>query len=118
MFDQMTIFEYLNKQSKIKWHPVIDELSKDIHNLFAKCEIEKEKYEVWDHVSNLGKRYEAWVYVKNKEDVMDLSFEPLIEKYRKKLLEVSIAATGSFRSDCTHSLMISSLWETKGHKEP
>lgn len=119
MEGQYTIFDYLNNEETptIKWHPIIDELSADIHNLFKDCDIEKETYEVWEYVANLGKRYEAWVYVKNDDDVKNLTFAPLIEKYKRKSLEVSISATGSFRKDCSHSLMISSLWETKGHKE-
>lgn len=48
---------------------------------------------------------------------MNLSFEPLVEKYKRKSLEVSISSTGSFKDEYSHSLMISSIWETKGHKE-
>lgn len=120
MEGQMSIFDYLNAEEAptVKWHPIIDELSADIHKLFKDCDIEKETYEVWDHVANLGKRYECWVYVKDKNDVMNLTFAPLIEKYKRKSLEVSISATGSFKEGHSHSLMISSLWETKGHKEP
>ena len=54
---------------------------------------------------------------KGKELVMNLQFAPLIEKYKRKSLEVSISATGCFKGGYSHSLMISSLWETKGHKE-
>lgn len=119
MEGQMSIFDYLyiEETPSVKWHPVIDELSADVHKLFANCDIDKEQYAVWKHVPNLGKRYEAWVYVKKQEDVMNLSFSPLIEKYKKRSLEVSISATGSFRDGYSHSLMISSIWETKGHKE-
>ena len=119
MNEQMSIFDYLNTEETptIKWHPIIDELSADIHKLFKDCDIEKETYEVWDHVANLGKRYECWVYVKDKNDVMNLTFAPLIEKYKRKSLEVSISSTGSFKDEYSHSLMISSIWETKGHKE-
>ena len=115
---QMTIFDYLEETPTVKWHPIIDELSIDIHNLFIKCEIENENYEVWDHVPNLGKRYEAWVFVKNQQDVMNLTLEPLIEKYKKKSLDVSVNSSGCLRDGYSHSLMISSIWNTKGHKEP
>ena len=119
MNEQMSIFDYLNTEEtpKVKWHPIIDELSADIHRLFLACDIRKEQYNVWDHVPNLGKRYEAWIDVKDKELVMNLQFAPLIEKYKRKSLEVSISATGCFKGGYSHSLMISSLWETKGHKE-
>lgn len=118
MEGQLTIFDYLIEETNsIKWHPIIDELSADIHNLFWNCDIERESYEVWNHVANLGKRYCAWVYVKDKNDVMNLTFAPLIEKYKRKSLEVSISVSGSIKDGYSHSLMISSLWETKGHKE-
>lgn len=119
MNEQMSIFDYLNTEETptIKWHPIIDELSADIHKLFKDCDIEEETYVVWEHVSSLGKRYEAWVCVKDKNDVMDLTFAPLIEKYKRKSLEVSVSATGCSKEGYSHSLMISSLWETKGHKE-
>ena len=115
---QMTIFDYLEEKPTVKWHPIIDELSKDVHYLFSMCEIENEDYEVWDHVPNLGKRYEAWIFVKNQEDVMNLTLEPLIEKYKKKSLDVSFNSSGCLRDGYSHSLMISSIWMTKGHKEP
>lgn len=120
MEGQMSIFDYMNTEESttIKWHPIIDELSADIHNLFKDCDIEKETYKVWEHVANLGKRYKAWIDVKDKELVMNLSFTPLVEKYKKKSLEVSISSAGSFKDEYSHSLMISSMWETKGHKEP
>ena len=79
--------------------------------------IEDENYCVWSHVKNLGKRYECWVYVKDSSDVMNVSFAPLIEKYKKKQLEVSVNSSGCLRDGYSHSLMISSLWTTKGHKE-
>lgn len=119
MEGQMSIFDYLNTEETptVKWHPIIDELSEDIHKLFENCDIRKERYTVWSHVPNLGKRYEAWIDVKDKEFVMNLSFEPLVEKYKRKSLEVSISSTGSLKDEYSHSLMISSIWETKGHKE-
>lgn len=118
MEGQYSIFDYIEPTTTIKWHPIIDELSADIHSLLSMCDIEKENYHVWDHVKNLGKRYECFVYVKDDKDVINLSFAPLVEKYKKKSLEVSISSTGSFRDGYSHSLMISSLWNTKGHREP
>jgi hypothetical protein len=119
MEGQLTIFDYLIEETpSVKWHPIIDELSEDIHKLFKDCDIKKETYEVWEHVANLGKRYECFVYVKDDKDVINLSFAPLVEKYKKKSLEVSISSTGSFKDGYSHSLMISSLWNTKGHREP
>ena len=117
MEGQYSIFDYIEPTVTVKWHPIIDELSEDIHKLFANCDIRKERYTVWSHVPNLGKRYEAWIDVKDKESLMNLSFEPLVEKYKRKSLEVSISSTGSFKDEYSHSLMISSIWETKGHKE-
>lgn len=118
MDGQMSIFDYsIEETPSVKWHPVIDELSADVHKLFSNCDIESERYAVWQHVPNLGKRYEAWVYVRKQEDVMNLSFAPLIEKYKKKSLDVDVSASGSFKDGYSHSLMISSMWETKGHKE-
>ena len=119
MNEQMTIFDYLNaeKTPTVKWHPIIDELSDDIHKLFASCNIREETYHVWDHVPNLGKRYEAWIDVSDKELVMNISLAPLIEKYKRKSLEVSFTATGSFKEGYSHSLLISTIWNTKNHKE-
>lgn len=117
MEDQLTIFDYMEPETNVKWHPVIDRLSADVHRLFSKCDIGKEQYAVWSHVPNLGKRYEAMVYVKDKADVMDIEFSKLIEKYEPEQLEVSISSAGCFKDGYSHSLMISSLWITKGHKE-
>lgn len=118
MDGQYSIFDYIESTVTVKWHPVIDELSADIHKMFASCNIRKEKYTVWGHVPNLGKRYEAWIDVADKELVMNLQFAPLVEKYKRKSLEVSISSTGGFKDVYSHSLMISSLWNTKGHREP
>lgn len=118
MEGQLTIFDYLIEETpSVKWHPIIDELSADIHSLLNTCDIEDENYRVWSHVKNLGKRYECWVFVKDQADVMNVSFAPLIEKYKKKQLEVSVNSSGCLRDGYSHSLMISSLWTTKGHKE-
>lgn len=118
MQGQMSIFDYMEPEKKVKWHPIIDELSADVHRLLNMCDIEDENYRVWSHVKNLGKRYECWVFVKDQADVMNVSFAPLIEKYKKKQLEVSFNSSGCLRDSYSHSLMVSSIWITKGHKEP
>lgn len=117
---QLSLFDYDIQQEKPKseYPPIIEELDRELTLLFVGTEIRDKKYEVWSHVPNLGKRYKMWVDVRNKKDVMNIDFGRIVEKYKRKSLEVSISATGSFRIDCTHSLMISSIWETKGHKEP
>lgn len=117
MEEQLTIFDFLETEKAVKWHPIIDELSDDVHKIFSSCDIREEAYHVWDHVPNLGKRYEAWIDVNDKELVMNVSLDPMIEKYKRKLLDVSVVAAGSLKEGYSHSLMVSSLWNTKGHKE-
>lgn len=42
MDGQYSIFDYMEPETIVKWHPIIDELSEDIHKLFINCDIRKE----------------------------------------------------------------------------
>ena len=117
-YRQFDIFDFIERpkeEKPYKFHPIIDELSKDIHNLGI--DISNEKYEVWDHVPNYGKRYNIWLNIKSKEETMNIDISPIIEKYNKKGLEVSLCSAGSF-DGYNHKIMLSTLWLTKGYKEP
>lgn len=115
--EQMTIWNYLKVDKPKEYPPIIEELDKDLMRLFDGCKVRKKSYRVWKHVPNLGKRYCLWVAIKKTDDIMSISFEPIIKKYKDKKLEVSINSTGSFLDGYDYSLMISTLWTTKGHKE-
>ena len=41
----------------------------------------------------------------------------IVEKYKAKELEVSISSTGCLKDGYSHSLMISTMWLAKNHKE-
>lgn len=117
---QLSLFDYDIQQEKPKseYPPIIEELDKDLTLLFVGLITRDKSYEVWDHVPNLGRRYKLWVDVREEDTVKDISLEPIIDKYKAKQLEVSISSTGSLKDGISHSLMISSLWNTKGHREP
>ena len=117
---QMSIFDYdaFQDKPKSKYPAIIEELSKDLFSIFSnnKCHMRDETYRLWDHVPNLGKRYSVFVEIKS-EYAKTLSLAALIEKYKRQQLEVSISVTPSWDKDFDQSLMISTLWLTKGHKE-
>ena len=116
---QLSLFDYDIQQEKPKseYPPIIEELDRELTLLFVGTEIRDKKYEVWSHVPNLGKRYKMWVDVRNKKDVMNIDFGRIVEKYKAKELEVSISSTGCLKDGYSHSLMISTMWMTKNHKE-
>lgn len=118
---QISLFDYdfMQEESKPEYPPIIEELDKDLTLLFIGLITRDKSYEVWDHVPNLGKRYKLWVDVREEDTVKikDINLEPIIEKYKAKQLEVSISSTGSLKDGISHSLMISTMWLTNGHKE-
>lgn len=122
MNGQMTIFDFLNETAQVTWHPVIDELSKDLHEYFKgdKCEFrDKESYYTWSHVPNLGKRYTAIICLE-QEYSKTLSLEAIVEKYKRKQLDISLSITPYIKSDKKYDycLYVFTEWNTKGHKEP
>ena len=122
MEGQMSIFDFLENTPEVKWHPVIDELSKDLHEYFknGKCRIDdKETYYTWSHVPNLEKRYTLIIYL-DGEYSKTLSLSAIIDKYKKKQLDVSLSVTPFIRHDEDYdfTLYIFTIWNTKGHKEP
>ena len=117
--NQMTIWEFLEPEKpKSEYPSIIEELRKDLTFIFSgdKCKMRDETYYAWSHVPNLGKRYSVFVEIKS-EYAKTLSLAPIIEKYKKKLLEVSISVMPEWGEEFDQSLMISTLWLTKGHKE-
>lgn len=120
MEGQMSIFDFLEPEHPFTWHPIIDDLSKDIHRLFQGWEVEDEQYIVWNHVPNLGKRYSAYVDI-TSDCAKTIVAAPVIEKYKSKGLEISFSVTPCFGKHdyrCDQRIYIYSIWNTKGHKEP
>lgn len=117
MNEQLTFFDFFDDIREPEYPPIIAELDKELATLFTNQSIRDKSYEVWSHVPALGKRYCIWVDIKDKQGLMSISFESIIQKYKKKHLEVSVIATGCSSDGCDHSLMISTLWTTKNHKE-
>ena len=114
-----------NKQSKTEtqtkswdsYPTLIKELSKDLHEILKGVDFSKEKYSVWDHVPNLGYRYEAFIDLPaDKYDDLIEHQEEIINKYNKASLEVSMNVSSSLVNKETKSVMISTLWKKKGGK--
>lgn len=117
MFEQISLFNFIEKESEsgIVLPPILQQFDKDIRELFKDgFGIREPKYEVWDHVPNLGKRYSisfrpvngGWFdYLIDDEAVQEL-----MDKYKDKQLDVKVTPT-------PWSIYISTMWTTKGHKE-
>ena len=117
MNSQMTIWDFIEKPER-RFPMIIEELSAELHQIFDsdKCNLRNETYYLWQHVPNLGKRYSLFVDI-TSDYAKTLSLEALIEKYKQKQLEISVCVTPALIGDKDHSLMISTMWLTRGHKE-
>ena len=104
------------KQICETWHPLIKSLAKEVFMIFRDEESGDDSYEVWDHVPNLGKRYEVWFYGVEEFDFD--KFQKLQQAYKEEKLEVTINVAPSTKKKGTYNYMITSMWLTKGHKEP
>lgn len=102
-----------------KYPQIIEELSKDVFDAFKGFSSSDDSYKVWEHVPNLGKRYEVIFHNVDKVDWDKL--EAIKEKYKAAGLEVSVCEFPSLEDgalDMKHyEYMISTMWTTKGHKE-
>lgn len=114
---QMDIFDFLGGNTTTFKNAIIDELHNDLMDLIpeVKERQEKAKYSVWEHVPNLGKRYEIFIDIKSYPS--EKSLNDLVKKYKEKSLEVSICHCPSMKDDYVCRWLISTMWTTKGHKE-
>lgn len=116
MFDyiaegQMTLFDFIG--TEYKFAPVIDDLSADIKAIFLDRDC-TEKYEIWEHVPQLGYRYSAFITIKEQEyDDVVQRLKTIEKAYANKNLEVSIMQTPCFTDKGDINLFISTLWKDK-----
>ena len=112
--EQLSLFDLIPTERK--YPPLVEEVSKKVHELFKGCEI-KESYTVWSHVPNLGKRYEAWITADRKHIDFE-AIDAMTKASKKTVLEISASITPSFVYGPDKArLMFSTIWTTKGHKE-
>lgn len=106
---QISIFDYLEPTEKFP--TIINDLSKDISKII---DVEKEEYEIWEHVPNLGYRYSCTVtlFKSEYETVIDKILK-LVEDYKKLKLEISVGNIPYFKNSEKLNLFISTLWKDK-----
>jgi hypothetical protein len=112
---QMTIFDCLSMidSKSYSWHTIIQDLYEDLKPLINGDG--KPSYEIWDHVPKLGKRFE----ICSRNTILDMeTFYKICDKYKEKQLDVSAIITPSLYNDNLNNYFISTMWLTKGHKEP
>lgn len=110
---QMTIFDLIPSENRFP--TLIKELAKDVKQILGTPD--EENYNVWSHVPNLGKRYEAWynniLFTEEKNN----EFVKIQNKFKNTFLEISIDSVPSLDEKGTTDVMVSTMWNTKGHKE-
>ena len=113
---QMSIFDILGQEpAKPKQqgydysNPILNHMLEELKEIFTVTEI---KYEVWDHVPNLGKRMNATL--KDLPDVWDIT--EMMDRYLKDYeLELSTTIWDPLSGE--KEIWLSTMWTTKGHKE-
>lgn len=113
---QMSIFDILGQEpAKPKQqgydysNPILNHMLEELKEIFTVTEI---KYEVWDHVPNLGKRMNATL--KDLPDVWDIT--EMMDRYLKDYeLELSTTIWDPLSGE--KEIWLSTMWITKGHKE-
>lgn len=111
--EQMSIFDFIEKEYKTVYGPVIEDLANELNSIFSNRK-HKEAYTIWDHVKALGYRFEYWVSV-NSEEFVSLveQLHKLKQKYMAEFLEVSILQLPDFHDVNSMQLFISTLWRDK-----
>lgn len=113
---QMSIFDILGQEpAKPKQqgydysNPILNHMLEELKEIFTVTEI---KYEVWDHVPNLGKRMNATL--KDLPDVWDIT--EMMDRYLKDY-ELELSTTIWDQLSGEKEIWLSTMWTTKGHKE-
>ena len=112
---QMNIFDILAAEQEPKAKELSNEILKhlieELKEIFTVTEI---KYEVWDHVPNLGKRMTATL--KDLPDGWDIT--EIMDRYLKDYqLELHTTLMPPLKGGRNEEIWISTMWKTKGHKE-
>lgn len=116
---QLNLFDFIAPTTK-RFPSIIQELSDEVKAILVNGDNpgytdDKDKYYIWEHVPNLGYRYELFINVKIDPDYdkkVD-ALEELKAKYIKEQLEVSIHCSPSLFNDGYINLFVSSLWKDK-----
>lgn len=113
---QMSIFDILGQEpAKPKQqgydysNPILNHMLEELKEIFTVTEV---KYEVWNHVPNLGKRMNATL--KDLPDVWDIT--EMMDRYLKDY-ELELSTTIWDPLSGGKEIWLSTMWTTKGHKE-
>lgn len=114
---QMSIFNFFSFGKEGNNLPaLLIALEEELKVLFPT--LKDSEYETWSHVPNLGKRYSARSGYISSESLPLEKMNEIIDRYKKKDLEVSFLSSPNFSGDKNEvNLHISTMWLTKGHKE-
>ena len=114
--NQISLFDFMDGPSRQDIYPQTIQKLHDKLVSFYGDNISSNSYRVWEHIPNLGLRYEAWIYIDGKENEFGF-FDKIVEEFKPYKLEVSVNYMPSFSQENKISVMVSTIWRTPGHKE-